>query len=199
MDVKMFAVPLVLLGVHQSGIDLNEENNKQTLRIVFGVVQVVVMCVHVIMWLFVQIRNDTTNLVEVEEKQLTGEKAGEEVKTSYTFKAYDQKQILGKMGQALMGIAITSGIHYKWGITQPLLMQSVLQPLSFASDPLFKIHLMGADDSKAPLKRPFKVEKPSLFPDMSALDPAKAEEKDEGQERKKRGAANKSSIKRRTS
>ena len=80
--------------------------------------------------------------------------------TAHALQDYDLKQIRTKLTTAVVSVLITGGIHYKWGMNHPLLIQSVLQPMNALGDPLAKIWLMGADDSSGSTKRPFAVEKP---------------------------------------
>lgn len=61
--------------------------------------------------------------------------------------------------QVLIGVLITSGIHYKWGYLQPLLLQSLLNPTNLVSSPLFQIYFLGHEAS-GKLQRPFKAENP---------------------------------------
>lgn len=182
LNLRMFAIPMVMLGINKMGIDLNDETIKTNVQIAFGVSQAVVVLAYIILMLIVKTKNDPRKL-EVEEKEMS---SGEDVKKMITFHDYDIKQIGSKLGTLFLGLCITCGVHYKWGYVQPLLIQSILQPLNFTGDPLFLIHFMCSDDTKGANKRPFKVDKPG-FPGMDMLNPAKAEEKAEGKDRKKRG------------
>jgi hypothetical protein len=57
-------------------------------------------------------------------------------------------------------LVITVGIYYKFGYAQPLLIQSVMQPMNLIGEPLVQIHFLGKDDTVEPNKRPFKADKP---------------------------------------
>jgi len=199
MSMKMFVVPVMMLGLNFSKIDVNSEENKLKIQIAFVTASVFTVLTYAVVTVLALFKGDTARMVKVSEKQLTGEKAGEEVMAEYTYRDYDLKQVRTKMTSILVAMAITSFIHYKWGTVHPLLIQSVLQPMNALSDPLAKIWLMGADDSKGSNKRPFAAEKPpSIFSSFAAAaDPKKEEEKEKGQERKAKGAANKSTVKRR--
>lgn len=85
---------------------------------------------------------------------------GEMEKKTLTFCEYDQKQVWSKLGTMAMGVAITGGVYYKWAYIQPLLIQAVLQPLNYFTDPLFLVVVMGADATKGSNKRPWKTDKP---------------------------------------
>lgn len=199
LSMKMFVVPVMMLGINFSKIDVNTDENKLRIQIAFACASVFTVLSYLAVALLAMTKGDTKKTLKVAEKQLTGDNAGEEVNVEYTFRDYDLKQVKTKLTSILMAMAITGGIHYKWGTVHPLLIQSVLQPMNALSDPLLKIWFMGADDTKGANKRPFAVEKPpSLFSSMAAAaDPKKAEEKEKGQERKAKGAANKSTVKRR--
>jgi len=198
MNLKMFVVPLMMLGINQAGIDINTEENKLKIQIAFASATAFTFLLYLVVALRVWLKGDTAKTLKVSEKQLTGENAGEEIMVEYNYKDYDLKQIRTKLTTAVMGIAITGGIHYKWGMVHPLLIQSVLQPMNALGDPLAKIWLMGADDSQGANKRPFAAEKPpSMFSGLAAAADPKKEEKEAGKERKARGAANKSTVKRR--
>jgi len=198
MNLKMFVVPVMMLGINQAGIDLNTDDNKLRVQIAFVAATAFTFIMYAVVALRVYLKNDTARSLKTQEKQFTGENAGEDVTVEYNYRDYDLKQIRTKLTTAVVSVLITGGIHYKWGMNHPLLIQSVLQPMNALGDPLAKIWLMGADDSSGSTKRPFAVEKPpSLFSGMAAAADPKKEEKEAGKERKARGAANKSTVKRR--
>eukprot|EP00959_Pyramimonas_sp_CCMP1952_P093453 1955896-Pyramimonas_sp.AAC.1 len=68
----------------------------------------------------------------------------------------------------MLSVVISGGIHYKWGMVHPLLIQAVLQPMNALGDPLAQIWLMGSDDTKGSTKRPFAVDKPPCESPMLA-------------------------------
>mmetsp|Transcript_39080 Transcript_39080/g.74866 ORF Transcript_39080/g.74866 Transcript_39080/m.74866 type:complete len:236 (+) Transcript_39080:114-821(+) len=193
INFKMFCIPLLMLGINKAGIDLTTEDNKLYIQIAFGVAQVVTLLGYLLVLALVKMKADTTNTLVVEERKMG---TGEMEKKTLTFCEYDQKQVWSKLGTMAMGVAITGGVYYKWAYIQPLLIQAVLQPLNYFTDPLFLVVVMGADATKGSNKRPWKTDKPPMFGDLQKkLNPDGEKEKEEGKERKKRGAANKQAIK----
>jgi len=119
--------------------------------------QTVVVLSLAALWLKISLKKDTERTVTVEEKDLS---TGDDVKKQYTFREYDHKQLLATAGKLGLQLAMTCGIYYKFGYAQPLLIQAVMQPMNLLSEPLIQIHFLGKDDTVAPNKRPFKVDKP---------------------------------------
>lgn len=180
----MFAVPAVMIFINKAGVDMKDPETQAKVKLAFGISQCLVAMSYLLILFIVRSKKDKRKL-EVEERDpSTGEKA----KKTYTYMGYDFKQTVSKLGTMAVGLCVTCGVYWKWGYVQPLLIQSIMQPLNLTSDPLFKIHFLGSDDSKGDTKRPFKVDKPPGFGmDMAkTLDPKKAEEKKEGKEHKKR-------------
>lgn len=199
LSPKMFVVPAMMLSINYAGIDLNTDDNKLKIQMAFAAATTFTLLLYAVIAVRVWLKGDTTRTLKVQEKQMMGENAGEEIMVDYNYKDYDLKQIRTKLTTAMLSVVISGGIHYKWGMVHPLLIQAVLQPMNALGDPLAQIWLMGSDDTKGSTKRPFAVDKPpSMFAGLAAAaDPKKAEEKEAGKERKARGAANKSTVKRR--
>jgi hypothetical protein len=99
---------------------------------------------------------------------------GVDKKKEQTVNEYDAAQIIKSAGQALFGLCLTCGIHYKWGNPTPLLFQCLMGPLGLFDEPLFKIHMLG-HKAEGDLKRPFKPP-PSPFEGLMGAPAAAAEE-----------------------
>jgi hypothetical protein len=71
---------------------------------------------------------------------------------------YDLSQIKKGVQQVVMGLLIVGGIHYKWGMVQPLFIQCAMTPMQLYKNPLVKIFVLGEKGDVE--KRPFKEENP---------------------------------------
>jgi len=86
-------------------------------------------------------------------------KAGEEVKTEVqTVRDHDMAALKKYGTQLIMGTTITAFLYFKWAIVPPLLMQSVLNPMNFYKNQLFKLYILGHADTDYP--RPWKEDNP---------------------------------------
>mmetsp|Transcript_53950 Transcript_53950/g.148793 ORF Transcript_53950/g.148793 Transcript_53950/m.148793 type:complete len:90 (+) Transcript_53950:57-326(+) len=63
-----------------------------------------------------------------------------------------------------LGVVITLLMHFKFGMTQPLIYQAVSSLVELYFHPLVQVHLLGKPTTGA-LKRPFG----SVKPDMSGM------------------------------
>jgi len=121
------------------------------LRIAFALV--VVLKFLVIAYLYKLCKGCAINgNVEVTEKGLDGVEA----KKTLTVQEYDCAQVTKSIGQAAVALAITCGVHYKWGNPTPLLFQCLMTPIGLLDDSLVKIHLLG-HAATGKLQRPFKA------------------------------------------
>lgn len=70
-----------------------------------------------------------------------------------TAQQYDLHELRKVAQQTLLTLCIISFLHFKWELTAPLCMQSVMTPKVLLSSPLFKGYFLGAA-----VTRPFPVE-----------------------------------------
>lgn len=192
----MLVVPLVMMGVSQSGIDLNDSTTQHYIRIMFATAQVVVILTYALIFLKIRMKSDVENKVTVEKKEPFGQNTGEKKSEVMTYMQYDTSELKNMLYSLLVGFVITTWTHSKWGYIQPLLFQSIMQPLNLATHAIFRIHVLGHGDQDD-LKRPWKDDKPgAMFEDMKKkLDPDAAEKEEKKEQKKLKGAANKAAVK----
>ena len=58
--------------------------------------------------------------------------------------------------QIVMGAAISSFLHMQWGYTQPLLMMSIMQPMTVFENKAIAVHVRGKGGPE--YERPWKAE-----------------------------------------
>lgn len=75
---------------------------------------------------------------------------GDQIPTTVTIREHDQECAKKKITQQLISVAIVLGIHYKWEVGIPLVIQSVLGPFTLYRSALCKIYLQDEH-----VKRPF--------------------------------------------
>ena len=101
-----------------------------------------------------EIRSSFANASATDDEK---DKHGNVKKIKITKKEYDLSKIAALRTKVFMGATIGFGIHMYFGVPMPLLMQSIMQPMSLYDDQLFKIHLLRRDPLDYPdLKRPWK-------------------------------------------
>eukprot|EP00854_Cymbomonas_tetramitiformis_P019482 gene19482-23292_t len=185
------------MGVSQSGIDLNEPTTQHYIRIMFATAQVVVILSYALIFFKIKMKSDVENKVTVEKKEPFGQNAGETKSEEMTHMQYDTSELKNMLYSLLVGFVITTWTHSKWGYIQPLLFQSIMQPLNLATHAIFRIHVLGQADQQGDLKRPWKDDKPgAMFEDMKKkLDPDAAEKEEKKEQKKLKGAANKAAVK----
>lgn len=82
--------------------------------------------------------------------------SGEEPKSvTTTIKEYDESQLKAALKGTLMGMGIMAVMHFKFGYTNPLFMQSIMPLKSAFENNLVKIHIFNKP-ATGTLKRPFK-------------------------------------------
>lgn len=180
-ELKMtsFLAPAAMMGMKYFKVDLSIYLDE--LRIAFGVV--VVLKFLVIMYIYMLSQKSTdSNPVVVTEKGLDGK----ETTKKMTVKEYDASQVTKSAGQAAFALAITCGIHYKWGNPTPLFFQCFMGPMGMLDDQLFRIYILG-NKAEGKLERPFKAPASpfqELMGGAPAEEPAKVKT-DEGKKGKK--------------
>ena len=92
---------------------------------------------------------------------------GPVVYETMSVKRYDCEQLGALLAQTMTAFAVTWGLHVYMGVgarytgVPPLLMQTVMQPLTLAEHPLCRIHMRGASDGSERCRRPFKARRPA--------------------------------------
>ncbi|KAI8083143.1 inorganic phosphate transporter Pho88 [Halteromyces radiatus] len=85
-----------------------------------------------------------------------------------TFADYDKNEVLKGMKQSVIGLAMVTFLHFKFGYVQPLIIQAVLGFKTFFTTKEARIHLFHQSTTSGDLKRPFRVDSPF---GMSSLNP----------------------------
>lgn len=189
---------MVLLAVNQSGVDLTDKDTINVIAVCFMVAYGSIFCVIAGILLQIRSKQDVDNKVTV-EKKVPFQAADKAEKETMTYMQYDTAELQKLFTQLIIGVCVTGGTFYKWGYVQPMLFQSILQPITLVSHGLFRIHILGQQEAEnEALKRPWKEDRPdAFFEDLKKqIDPDAAAEKDAGKQRKVKGAANKAALKR---
>jgi len=145
----MFLAPALMLAIRYFKVDVNQYVVE--LRVAFGCVVLLNFLSMFFIYMKAQANPEGATKVTVKEKK-PGQKTAEE--KTMTFREYDLEQLQKKVFGAGMSLMISCGIHYKWGNATPLLLQCVMIPVNAVQDPLFKLHVLGANP-EGKLKRPF--------------------------------------------
>jgi len=132
-------------------IDWGDAQNLLTLRILFGVVQGVIVLLSAIIYFKIKSVNDK-RIIELPALKTNG--LPDKPKEKITVAEYD----IGQLKKYLQGIGtstlISLVIHFQLGIAPPLFIQSFTNPFHFwNTNVLFKIYILGEDTNKYP--RPF--------------------------------------------
>ena len=62
---------------------------------------------------------------------------------STTYKTFELHALQQLASQIVMGVAMTSFLHFKWKIKQSMVMQAMMMPLTFIDAPVVKRHFLG--------------------------------------------------------
>jgi Phosphate transport (Pho88) len=77
---------------------------------------------------------------------------------------HDQRQALAQLKKFATNVLLIGGIHWYFGVTPPLVIQSLLNPYNFCTSKLFKAHVLGYSTDEGELQRPWVDAKaPSLM------------------------------------
>jgi len=136
-------------------IDWTQERNVIIARSLYGLVQVLSLGCCALIYQKIMARRDTTK-VRVAQPASWGSPAGPDQEIpAYE---YDVQQLKKAAAQTLFGAALVIFVHFKFGIIQPLFIQTVMNPVQMYKSPLFQIFLWGTTGDIE--KRPFKEENP---------------------------------------
>jgi len=135
-------------------IDWSDSQNLLTLRILFGVVQGVIVLLSALIYFKIKSSNDK-RIIEIPALKANGLPDPSKPKEKITVLEYD----IGQLKKYLQGIGtstlISLFIHFQFGIAPPLFIQSFTNPFHFwNSNVLFKIYILGEDTNKYPRPLP---------------------------------------------
>ncbi|KAF2072738.1 hypothetical protein CYY_005954 [Polysphondylium violaceum] len=152
------AVTFGLLFLIQK-IDFKNEQNILYAQIAFGVVQALILVIYGVVYQSVS-KSNNRSVVRVPKTQPSMFSAPDpDAPTDeMTASEYDQSQLKKLFTQSLFSIGITVFLFFKMGIIQPMVMQSVLGPQNLYKNKLFKIYILGQDETQFP--RPWVEESP---------------------------------------
>jgi len=145
-------------------IDFKDASNLFFIRIGYGIVQLLTL--GVILFIYLKL-SKTSSSSETNDKKKKNNSPQPKVtipatsswfspstpEEEMTIEEYDFFEWKKFLNQTLMSTLITVGIHYKWEIVPPLLMQAVMGISSLMGNPLVKIHILGKT-----IPRPWKEE-----------------------------------------
>ena len=128
----------------------------------------------------IKARNEVKGTVEVDvAPSMESPNGGKE---TITFMEHDMREASQGMKQSLIGLAIVSFIHYKWGYVQPLFISPAMSVVNFFKNKVVQVHLFGASTDGAN-KRPWK--KPNPFAAFMPPKPTDVAVDDKKEENKK--------------
>mmetsp|Transcript_8093 Transcript_8093/g.24972 ORF Transcript_8093/g.24972 Transcript_8093/m.24972 type:complete len:185 (-) Transcript_8093:184-738(-) len=151
LSAKMFAVPAMAMAIKFLKIDL--AGFVIPLRAAYLAATLVTAASFVYLKTVIRRKNESRVITVVEK--LPGKTETKKMSTA----DYDAKECDKKLQSAFVSFLVVSFIHYKWGSPMPLLLQSVMQLMNLADDPMVQIHLMDKPPT-GKLQRPFKVNNP---------------------------------------
>jgi len=128
--------------------------------------------------------NDSMVMTQVKEVTADSGMGGVMVNKEVTVLEHDMTLIKEEVKKLVMSAAISSFIHLKWGYVHPVLMQSILVPLSLKDSKILALYIFG--QSMPP--RPWVTKQTSPFDAlMPQPEPAAAPETaDDGKNNKKK-------------
>ncbi|EGC32272.1 hypothetical protein DICPUDRAFT_92631 [Dictyostelium purpureum] len=140
-------------------IDFTNPQNVFYAQCAFGVIQATILLAY--LYIFNSIKskpNNTVVRVPVNPPSMFSKPDPNEPTSEQTASEYDLAQLKKSVTQSLVTIGITAFLFFKMGIIQPIAMQSIMAPQNFIKNKLFKIYVLGQDESN--FKRPWTEESP---------------------------------------
>lgn len=134
-------------------IDWTQPQNVLYARVLYGLAQACILGFCAYIFMLINKRKDQTMITVPQPAQL-GTPAGPDVEQ--TVQDYDLLQLRKYASQVLFGAAMVVFFHYKWGMIQPLFVQTVMTPMQLYRSPLFQIFVVG--QRGAIERRPFREE-----------------------------------------
>ncbi|PWN30664.1 putative PHO88-involved in phosphate transport [Jaminaea rosea] len=123
-------------------------------RVAYVSAQVICLLINYFISLKIKKANDLTVLKYVTPKSPMSQEPGELVTT--THRDYDLAEVSKAMRGIYMGMAMVAGMHFYFGYTNPLIIQSILPVKNALESNEAKIWLWG-QPTTTDLKRPFKA------------------------------------------
>lgn len=91
-----------------------------------------------------KVPKDNTKIFVKPAPQPFQQSAGEY--TEHTYEEYETTKAKELLNQSLIGSAISTFIHFKFGVNQVVVMQCVMIPLNLYDNPLVKKYILGSKD-----------------------------------------------------
>ncbi|EGG20235.1 hypothetical protein DFA_07356 [Cavenderia fasciculata] len=153
-------------------VDFTNPTNIQIALVAFGLIQT--LCAVCYFIIFQKVSKKAAGpQIEITTPASFG---SQEKVEKMTAKEYDMSQVKKAATQLIMGAGIPLFLFYKFGIAPPLAMNCVFGPQNLYKNKLFKLYILGEDETKYP--RPWTEENPfaSLLGGAGAAAPAGAAE-----------------------
>jgi len=156
-----------------SQIDWTKPENVLYVRVLYCLAQLFSLAVSAYIYQQITQKHDQRNILVAPAASFGQAAAPAE---EQTVEAYDTAQLKKAAMQILTGTAIVGVIHLKFGMIQPLFMQTIMNPMQLVKSPLFQIFVLGKKGEVE--ERPFKEPVNPLMSALSGLtgqpDPAAA-------------------------
>merc|ERR1719471_916693 len=114
-------------------------------------------------------------LKELQGKKEEGQEEEKEEEEKITIQEYDMRMLKAKLKPLGMKVCLITFLHFKFEFVTPLLMSCILSIFGLIDDQLWKVHILGVDDTQEDYKRPWKVVDPMAAFDEEPAQPAAVE------------------------
>lgn len=167
---------ILVIGLMQLArrIDQTDPQNVLIIRLAYGGSQILLLLTVWFLRSLILRKNEKT-MIEVEEAPAPFSTEPPK-KQRMSIRDYDMGEVNKQLQQSLIGLVFMSVLHLWFGLTQPLILQSIMPWKAFLFMPLVKVHFWG-QKAEGDLKRPWKA--PSLF-DQVAEEKPKDKDVDDG-------------------
>ena len=156
-------LPLGSLYVMNQYVDAKDEEHIHYCRIFFGAAQAITALVLFLIYNKATSKPEDTDegkMIKVTTKPAPPFGPGSDeppVTEMMTERAHDVHILRARVTQMFMQTLIVSGIHWKWGMVQPLVISSVIGFYGLVKWEPVKVHLLGMP-ATGELKRPWSAE-----------------------------------------
>eukprot|EP00013_Stygamoeba_regulata_P023651 CAMPEP_0177644544 /NCGR_PEP_ID=MMETSP0447-20121125/8746_1 /TAXON_ID=0 /ORGANISM="Stygamoeba regulata, Strain BSH-02190019" /LENGTH=215 /DNA_ID=CAMNT_0019146915 /DNA_START=141 /DNA_END=788 /DNA_ORIENTATION=+ len=148
---KMFVMLPIIFAARQ--IDWTVEENLLKARIAFALVHAAL----VILGVYLLYKIKKSRIANVKVPAIPGDETSKET----TVWEHDVAKLRQWATTMTLTLCITLVMHIKFGFVPPLLIQSVMNPVNFSSNQLFKTWIVGDAQAEGLGERPWKEEKPA--------------------------------------
>uniref|UniRef100_A0A7S2B3M5 Uncharacterized protein n=1 Tax=Octactis speculum TaxID=3111310 RepID=A0A7S2B3M5_9STRA len=139
MNRMLVMIPIMM---YAGKLDYKNEVILLRLRIAYFSAQAILLLCAAIMH-FKIASEDSKTKIFVREKDVLNPAGGKYKETTYL--AHAQAALASFAQQIVMGAAMTTFLHFKMNISQVLLMQSCMAPLTLFDSPIFKKYVLGSE------------------------------------------------------